>query len=215
MKEPPNLSLVGVKLYVPGPQKDIIIKNNTFIAQQSSTNIESTESVDIAFSDIREIKSKQEQRQKRIVYRSKSPNDSSFSAKIPPVTNPNYGSTKRIYFARRKISSSAKLLIINFEGVIGDFYTPNALIKDNLGFYLRPNSISSLISLSSIYQLVVFFISEEELSKYALQYLISRCIIIDSAYMSLNYSWENIAHNYDQIYNDYSLTKEASAQVLV
>ena len=134
---------------------------------------------------------------------------------VPPLTAREYKGTKRIDFNRRESMSNKKLIIFNFEGVIGDFYTPSVWNRESLSLYLRPNTLSVLEIICTKYQVALLFNSPAARAEYAVKHLCKAGIPIDGAYLVTQSPWSQLPFSYDQIYADFCISDKAASKVLV
>jgi hypothetical protein len=108
-----------------------------------------------------------------------------------------------------------RLLILNFDGVIGDFYSPSIWRSETFGLYLRPNAISTLENLSDKHQIAIMFSCEAAKADHALRHLRKMEVQIDAAYVVTQTSLRNFPVVYDQIYTDFCITDGLASKVLV
>jgi hypothetical protein len=141
-------------------------------------------------------------------------NDSS----LKPTTDECCGSgTRRVYFNRKAERAKLSLVVINFEGIIGEItkyplFDPEA----KHGIYLRKGAITGLVKLLRKFQVVMVSTLNESKIMAILNYFKTRKILFDGVYT--NYS-ESILNNnsyfsYTQIFDDFeSAPSDANCQI--
>lgn len=135
--------------------------------------------------------------------------------KFPPLSPAEMANTKRIYFARRAYMVQAKIIIFNFEGVIGDYFQHYIWLRNSSALYIRPKATSLLENWSKKYQIVIIFKCSEERAMEAIEYLNSHGGKVDGAYISIDSPWSQLPITYDQIYLDFGLTETSFSRILV
>ena len=134
-------------------------------------------------------------------------------AKIKPLTNKVHKLSERIHFARRSKVLNSKLMIISFEGVIGDYFSVSFWKPEAYSLHLRKEAFTSLQRLAAKYQLVLWFNSHTKAKKF-LQY-IKRNVPIDAAYVLLPEVSNTTQVNYEQVYEDFQVGDNVEYKVLV
>ena len=123
----------------------------------------------------------------------------------------------RIYFTKRERMSSRRLLIIQFDGVIGDFIAPNGYWpSEPPSLYLRPNAQSFLENLAKNFQIALVFRCTSTKADFAVQYLLKAGVKVDAAYVISQNPWYNLPTNYVQAYLDFGLLeREIGEKVII
>lgn len=150
----------------------------------------------------------------------------------PPTKCVNNWS-KRIFFARRIEMARKNLIILVFDGVVGDCFKRNLWEEGPVKLYFRRGVIKELKELLEEFQVVLFFISNDIKPRKILKYLTSKDIIFDAVYKSRNSSQYAKSHkfsknptkkplkytefiqNFSQIYLDFGLQNEIQEKVLL
>ena len=116
--------------------------------------------------------------------------------------------TKRLYFRRRVSHQNHQVIIINFEGVVGDIVQKN-LYDETYQLTLRHGAIEGLQSLSRNYQIVFFSFLNEKLCQIILSQLEKESIIFDGFYQKLkSFKSQDTFNNYNQVFVDFELLQE-------
>jgi hypothetical protein len=132
---------------------------------------------------------------------------------LRPKTTMRYKSTKRIYFKRRPEMLEKNIIIMNCQGVIGDYFKPNLWNSDPPALYFRP-SINFIYSLKiglregirqlySQFELVLLSGYKTRRTRHIKAILDKESIKFDAVYENLGESQKKIT--YDQIINDFKL----------
>lgn len=158
---------------------------------------------------------------------------------IEPKTAEDAEFTTRLQFHRRKDHSDHLLVIIVFEGVIGDTFKKNLWSEDPPRLHLRPNAIHSLKKLAEHFQLALILLSDKtDFAKFD-----SLCsqedFSFDAVYRSSNTArWESRlaketvvggrerqrvrsleytghVQDYSQVYLDFGITCDVLCKVLI
>lgn len=139
--------------------------------------------------------------------------------------------SKRIYFNKRGEMSSKNLLIIIFDGVIGDCFKKNLWEEGPVKLYFRRGVIKELKRLKEDFQLALFFVSEDIKARKILKYFTTKDIFFDAVYKSRNHSrfmkktmkniskkplkYSEFIQDYTQVYADFGLQNRVSEKVLI
>ena len=157
---------------------------------------------------------------KSIESRSVSPSSSSASRSHWPYT-------KRLTFKPRLNMGSRNLLILHFEGVLGDWLRTELWTKRPPCLHLRSTAIRGLQRLLQKFQVVLFIRKREVKSKRLLAHFQRFGVVFDAVYRSKN-SWTSrpsqgklptpclkYVQNYDQIYTDFNVLEVDKQCILV
>mmetsp|Transcript_24268 Transcript_24268/g.43184 ORF Transcript_24268/g.43184 Transcript_24268/m.43184 type:complete len:436 (+) Transcript_24268:290-1597(+) len=156
------------------------------------------------------------------------------TASTEPKTGEEGEYTTRLQFHRRKDFCDKLLVIVVFEGVVGDTYKEDLWSEEPPQLHLRPNAINSLKKMSESYQLALVLLSEKtDFSKF--DTLCSQeDFSFDAVYLSNNsLRWEKQTckttdkmrlkqleftkhiQDYNQVYLDFEITYDVLCRVLV
>lgn len=133
--------------------------------------------------------------------------------KVKPMTSNVYKLSQRIYFSRRSKLLNSKLIIISFEGVVGDYFPVSFWRPETCSLHLRKEALTSLQRLSKKYQVALWLNSPTKAQK-LLQYIL-RNTTIDAAYVFLGDSSKGSQMNYEQIYEDFQVSGNVEKRTLV
>lgn len=113
---------------------------------------------------------------------------------------------QRISINRREHMGHKKLLIIQFEGIIGDF-VGLPWESEPFNVYFRSNIFQTYDSLHKRFQIIIVF-TENTLQKaeFILQLLQKSGIKLDGAYLNIKDPWIELPINYEQIYIDFGIS---------
>jgi len=89
--------------------------------------------------------------------------------------------SRRFDFARRKTHEDKMLVIIHFEGVIGDVFKHN-LADESVQLNLRHGAIEGLKEIIKNFQVALFSFYSERTLKYVVEHLIKEEIVFDGVY---------------------------------
>jgi hypothetical protein len=148
---------------------------------------------------------------------------------LQPATKSLFKFSKRVYFNRRLEMGNRNLLVINFEGVLGEFFKENFWDDKDESFHIRKGIIPGLRSLSKQFQIALFFICSKSDSGRVVSYLLSKHVRIDAAYTSENLNRWKLAsdkvkrplkysehiQNYSQLTIDFGIQHEVISRMLV
>ena len=148
---------------------------------------------------------------------------------LQPATKSVSKYSKRVYFSRRLDMGNRNLLVINFEGVLGEFYKESFWDDKEESLHIRKSIIPGLKALSSQFQLALFFLSPNSNWSGFLSYLQSNSIKIDAAYTSENSNrwrfksdklkrplkYSEHIQNYSQLTVDFGIQHEVISRMLV
>eukprot|EP00826_Nyctotherus_ovalis_P005602 TRINITY_DN11273_c0_g2_i1.p1 TRINITY_DN11273_c0_g2~~TRINITY_DN11273_c0_g2_i1.p1 ORF type:complete len:328 (-),score=46.54 TRINITY_DN11273_c0_g2_i1:39-1022(-) len=129
------------------------------------------------------------------------------------MTSKVYKLSQRIYFSRRSNLLNNKLIIISFEGVIGDYFPASFWKPETYSLHLRKETLTCLQRLSKKYQIALWLNSPAKAQKF-LQYIL-RNTAIDAAYVFLGDSSNGLQMNYEQIYEDFQVGGNVEKRVLI
>jgi len=132
-----------------------------------------------------------------------------------PTTKVRWKWTERIRWRRRVQLKMAPLIILNFEGVLGDYFNENFWDGRVASLYLRPGWLRGLRILSKSMQLVlVASCSESKLFK-LIALLDDRKVKFDAVYRRHNYLDDRHVINYSQVLSEFNYKESAADRVLV
>jgi hypothetical protein len=150
-----------------------------------------------------------------------------------PITKNIAEWTKRITFDKRNEMAMKNLIILIFDGVVGDCFKKNLWEEGPIKFYLRRGVTKELKKLLSDFQVVLFFVSPDIKVKKVLKYFSTKDIIFDAVYKSRNLSKFNYSskfskntgkkplkfsenfQDYSQVYSDFGLEDKVHEKVLI
>lgn len=99
-----------------------------------------------------------------------------------PTSKPRWKWTERVRWARRPLFSEAPLLILNFEGVLGDYFNDNFWDKQPSRLYLRAGWLRGLRQLSRSMQLVLMASTSRDKLEMLLEVMDDRKVKFDAVY---------------------------------
>lgn len=112
---------------------------------------------------------------------------------------------ERIYWNKRKMGSFP-LLIINFEGALGDYYKENLWNPGKKEFFFRNNIAKGLMMLKNEFYIVLLFTFSKKISRELLEVFESFRIIFDAVYRKRHrVSSPRYSHNITSIIQDFSV----------
>ena len=130
---------------------------------------------------------------------------------ILPVTEECHDNgTKRIYFRRRESMLNSSLVIINFEGILGEIQKyPIFDINAKHGLYLRQGVIKGIKKLMNKFQVVLVSSKIEQRIREVLNYFKSEGVYFDGVYTRQENEIKNdIYFSYSQIFEDFKICPE-------
>lgn len=114
--------------------------------------------------------------------------------------------SKRVDFRRREASRSNLVVILNFEGVIGEIMQRN-IGDDNYQMCLRHGAIDGLKEISKSFQLVLFSTLNEKYCNHIIDMLDREHVVFDGFYQKVKaFKRSDEYSNYNQIYLDFEIT---------
>jgi hypothetical protein len=126
-----------------------------------------------------------------------------------------YKWTERILWRRRTQFKNAPLVIINFEGVIGDYFKENFWDSRPASLYLRPGWLQGLRQLGKSMQLAIMACCDEGKLLRLLTILDDRKVNIDAVYRRHSYADARHILDYSQVLAEFEVSDSASDRVLV
>jgi hypothetical protein len=126
-----------------------------------------------------------------------------------------YKWTERIRWRRRPQLKQAPLVIVNFEGVIGDYFKENFWDSRPACLYLRPGWLQGLRQLGKNMQLAITASCDEGRLLRLLTILNDRKVTIDAVYRRHNYTDARHILDYSQVLTEFEVSDNASDRVLV
>lgn len=122
--------------------------------------------------------------------------------------------TSQVHFAPSGQVLSKMLLIVQFEGVVGNFNPSFFCQSQTLSF--RANACSVLESLSKKYHVAVLFKSTREKAEFVLKHLGRQGVKVDGGYVVTQNPWNRLPVNYESIYKDFEVgSEEVSRRVVI
>jgi len=210
MKVPVQMQEYNIKSYKSSP--DPVIRIQKIVTPSENTPL-------IELKKMKRPESRSQSRAQTASGRYRATRNNCAIRPMAPLTPEKYKNiSQRIYFARRVIQCNEKILIINFEGVIGDYIQTSFWNSENKQLYIRSQAIKSLQNLSEKFQIVLFFESVPEKSQICLNYLNQHGIYIDAAYQfiqNLNNPWSSEHKNYEQIYEDFQIEQKIEQKIII
>ena len=122
-------------------------------------------------------------------------------------------STSRIHLSVNGCLVNRTLLIIQFDGVIGDF-NPSLFCQSQL-LSFQANTCSMLMPLSKKYHIAILFKCIREKAEFALKHLGKLGIRVDGSYVVIQNPWSNLPVNYEKIYKDFNIESEQVASKVI
>ena len=160
----------------------------------------------------------------------RSTSSSDIDESIRPATKEVSKWSKRIQFKRRLEMGNKNLIVLNFEGVIGDVFKDNIWQDQKEKLHTRKGAIKGLKDLINSFQVVLFFHTSRINPEKILQFFAKKFLTFDGVYVSENHEkWaqkysnkfkkplkysENI-QNYSQISIDFGLQHEVLGRMLI
>ena len=135
--------------------------------------------------------------------------------KEKPYTTSKMGNSKRIYFNKLPARHALPILIINFDGVIGDIYSPSIWKENSANFYLRSStniiyiyiyieSVSSLRFLRDFFQIVLITRWNRKRTEVFREHLFREGVEVDGMYQNVNRK-TNYYRDYTQTLLDFDV----------
>lgn len=149
---------------------------------------------------------------------------------LTPVTDEVFNWSKRLFFRRRLEMANKNLIVINFEGVIGDIFKENIWQDQEEALHLRKGAKKALRHLLQSFQVVLFFHTSRVNYNKVLNYFSSKSINFDGAYCSENNArwatkckgkfkktlkYSEHMQNYSQISMDFGIQNEVLGKMLI
>ena len=138
--------------------------------------------------------------------------------------------SKQLQFKRRLEMENKNLIVINFEGVIGDIFKDNIWQDQKEKLHIRKDAIKGLRELLYHFQVVLFFHSPTINYDKILKYFAKKSVVFDGVYASENSNqwlsksqgrfkkslkYSEHVQNYSQISNDFGILHEALGKMLI
>mmetsp|Transcript_14864 Transcript_14864/g.27475 ORF Transcript_14864/g.27475 Transcript_14864/m.27475 type:complete len:453 (+) Transcript_14864:514-1872(+) len=123
--------------------------------------------------------------------------------------------TERIKWNRRPQHANSPLAILNFEGVLGDFFEDNFWAKRLPALYLRPGWLKGLRQLSKNMQLVLVASCSHSKLNRLLELLEDRKFRFDAVYKKHGFKSERHLLNYSQIIKEFNIRKPVYNSAIV
>jgi hypothetical protein len=134
-----------------------------------------------------------------------------------PSTNKLYRNTKRIAFTRRMNMMDRPIIVISFEGIIGDFQKENIWSDKNYKLITRGNASAGLKLFWNYFQVVLYFKKTHKKNILKVkEWLKTRSILVDAIY-GRKATDDNIQEDYAQVYNDFNIvsSKNIAKSIIV
>ena len=160
----------------------------------------------------------------------RSTSSSDIDEQFSPATKGLSKWSKRLQFRRRPEMANRNLIVLNFEGVIGDVFKDNIWSDQKEKLYIRKGTIKGLQELLESFQIVLFFHSLQNHYEKILGYFASRQIVFDGVYSSENTNqwtarsqgrfkkplkYSEQVQDYSQISADFCFQNEVLGRVLI
>jgi hypothetical protein len=134
-----------------------------------------------------------------------------------PSTNKVYRNTKRVEFCRRMHMMDRPIVIIHFEGIIGNFHKERIWSEKNFKLITRGCAINGLRMFWTYFQVVIFI--RKNLKKNIAKikdWLKLKGVSFDAIYCT-KYPHDAIEEDYAQIYNDFGIasSKQIAKRIIV
>ena len=123
--------------------------------------------------------------------------------------------SKRVQYRRRESMVNEPMIIMNFEGVIGDFFKANLWDKGPMSLYLRPGYLMGLKQLLTKFQVVLFCSLKRSRYQQVIDIFASKGIVFDSVYIRREHkeAKERFLQDYSQVFFDFQV--KSTSDVLV
>eukprot|EP00826_Nyctotherus_ovalis_P057884 TRINITY_DN7929_c0_g2_i17.p1 TRINITY_DN7929_c0_g2~~TRINITY_DN7929_c0_g2_i17.p1 ORF type:complete len:571 (+),score=96.48 TRINITY_DN7929_c0_g2_i17:87-1799(+) len=122
--------------------------------------------------------------------------------------------TSQVHFAPSGQVQSKMLLIIQFDGVVGNF-NPSLFCQSQL-LSFRANACSVLEALSKKYHIAILFKNTKEKAEFVLKHLGKQGVKVDGGYVVTQNPWNRLPVNYEEIYKDFEVeSEEVSRKVII
>lgn len=121
-----------------------------------------------------------------------------------PETSAKWEHSERIYWKKRKIVG-LKVVVLMFEGVLGDFYKKNLWEFKAHDFFLCPGWIQGLTKMLKGAFVVVFSTSSSDNLKFIAEYFTFNNVLIDAIYKKRG-SLERQSSNIAQVLSDFKVS---------
>lgn len=113
---------------------------------------------------------------------------SSSDTELKPSTKKVFADSKRISFKRRSEMTDKALVVLAFEGVVGDVFKENIWQFSPTKLYLRREAVNELKKLAKSFQLVLFIQGDKVKPGKLLDFFESRHVHFDAVYKALKNS---------------------------
>lgn len=123
--------------------------------------------------------------------------------------------TERMRWDRRPSHANSPLVILNFEGVLGDYFEESFWTKRPACLYLRPGWLKGLRLLTKRMQLVLVASCSQGKLRKLLEILNERKVKFDAVYRRHSHKQERHLLNYSQILHEFHVKKPVSDRTLV
>ncbi|CAG9324971.1 unnamed protein product [Blepharisma stoltei] len=152
-----------------------------------------------------------------------------------PATKQFYKMTKRVQFKRRLEMAQKCLVILGFEGVLGDVFKLSLWDKGPMKLYLRREAVKGVKKLTEDYQVVLFVQSSRARTSKLVEFFASKNVHFDGVYRAKNsrdfekdlnlkryqkvkkrnLKYSEFIHDYSQIALDFGLQHETLEKILI
>ena len=103
---------------------------------------------------------------------------------LTPATKKVYRTSKREQFHRRKDMQHKPVIVLGFEGLVGDVFKTNLWVNGPSKLYLRKDSVRSIKTLRKAFQVVLFLHSNRVILSKLLDVFEKRKVRFDAVYRS-------------------------------
>ena len=128
---------------------------------------------------------------------------------ISPKSIPNSSvkfSIERLYFSPRKNTLTKKVVVIQFDGIIGEFLF--SMQDQTQSLNLKPNSYQMINSISKKMHVVILFRSTKSKAEFSLDQLLKLGVTFDAGYFINKGLWNQLPISYEQIYKDFGINND-------
>ena len=180
-------------------------KHETKSAQRSLANSRQEETSERSeqASIIKAIKLSSDSDKRGIIYSFQKPTNKGIH--LLPSTNKVYRNIKRIEFSRRMNMMDKPIVIIKFEGIIGEIHKERIWSeKSNFKLITRGGAVNGLKLFSAYFQVVLFVQKSTKNIQKIKEWTKSKGLVLDAIYSKKGEDG-NIAEDFAQIYNDFNV----------
>ena len=126
-----------------------------------------------------------------------------------PSTNKVYRNIKRIEFSRRMNMMDKPIVIIKFEGIVGEIHKERIWSDKNFKLITRGSAVDGLKLFSAYFQVVLFIQKSTKNTQKIKEWTKAKWLVLDAIYSKKKENG-SIAEDFAQIYNDFNVVNPKS-----